>query len=349
MRYFRGCRSGFLTGFITFIVVVGCPGFMQAASSDDVVAAAKKEGVIEFYAPSTLTLPGAQALAEGVNKKYGLNIKLYYNPSGSMPKDIAKLVGLAASGVPPEWDLMCTTDAHQAPLWSKKLHQTFDYRVLGVDPKVILYDGGAVSFANQIVLPAYNRKLVAPKDIPQRWEDLLDPKWRGKLAVTDATHHLARLAAGAWGEEKTTNFVKALTKQNLMLGRLGEIYNRLLLGEVLVSVTMNDSQMHAGRHKGAPIVFAEQVTPVVAPAYIAGVPKGAKHPHVAYLFAAFLTTTEGQKIWEKTSGATSAFIPGTEAYKFAQGKKLVLMEQEQAGMIERLAVEYGKILGFGGL
>ena len=345
MRYFRGCRSRFSRGVITFLLVVGWPGFVQAASVDDVIAAAKKEGVIEFYAPSTLTLPGAQALAEGVNKKYGLNIKLNYNPSGSMPKDIAKLVGLSASGIPPEWDLMCTTDAHQAPLWSKKLHQTFDYRPLGVNPKAIQYDGGAVSFANQIVLPAYNKKLVAAKDVPQKWEDLLDPKWKGKLAVTDATHHLARLAVGAWGEEKTTNFVKALTKQNPMLGRLGETYSRLQLGEVLVSVSFIDSFIRTARNKGAPIAFADKVTPVVAPAYIAGVPKGAKHPHVAYLFAAFLATPEGQLIWGKTS-ETSAFIPGTETYKFAQGKKLVLMKQEQAETIARLSIEYGKILGF---
>ncbi len=344
MKYRQGCWSR----FAVIMVVVGWSSFVQGAPIDDVVAAAKKEGVIEFYAPSTLTLAGAQALAAGVNKKYNLNIKLNYNPSGSMPKDIAKLVGLSASGVPPEWDLMCTTEAHQAPLWHKKLHQIFDYRILGVNPKAIQYDGGAVSFANQIVLPAYNTKLVAAKDVPQRWEDLLDPKWKGKLAVTDATHHLARLAVGAWGEEKTTNFVKALTKQNLMLGRLGETYSRMQLGEVLVSVSFIDSYIRTARKKGAPIAFADKVSPVVATSYIAGVPKGAKHPNVAYLFAAFLATPEGQAIWGKT-GETSAFIPGTETYKFARGKKLVLMKPEQAETVERLSVEYAKILGFGGM
>ena len=125
-------------------------------------------------------------------------------------------------GTPPEWDLMVVTDAQHATLWLRKLHQAFDYKSIGVDPKAIMFDNGAVSFANQFVLPAYNKQLVPAKDAPKSWDDLLNPKWKGKIGVSSATHHYGRLAAGAWGEEKTTQFVKALTKQELILGRLGD-------------------------------------------------------------------------------------------------------------------------------
>ncbi len=344
MKHFRRL----LIGLVTLAVVTGGADFLYAAALDDVIAAARKEGVIEFYAPSTLTLQGAQAIAEGVNKKYGLNIKMNYSPATSMPRDVGKVVGYAATGVPPEWDLMCTTDSHQAPLWLKKLHEIYDYRALGVDPRAITYDGGAVSFAHQFVLPAYNNKLVAAKDVPKSWEDLLDPKWKGKLGVTNATHHQARLAVGPWGEEKATNYVKALVKQEPKLGLLGEVYSRMLLGEVLVAVSFIDGYIRRGAEKGAPVVFADKVSPVVVPGYIAGVPKGAKHPHVAYLFATFLTTPEGQKIWGKT-GETSVFVPGTAAHAFAQGKKLVIMTQEQSDTVDRLSKEYGKIFGFSGM
>ncbi len=320
-----------------------------AAPIDDLVAAAKKEGGFEFYAPSTLTPQGAQALNAAFNKKYGLNVKLQYNPSGNMTRDIGKIVGFAASGQPPEWDLMVVTDAHHATLWLKKLHQTFDYKSIGVDAKAVQYDNGTVNFANQFVLPAYNKQAVAAKDVPKRWEDLLDPKWKGKLGVSTATHHLGRLAAGAWGEEKTTQFVKALTKQDLILGRLGEIYNRLLLGEIVVAVSLSDSELKAETHKTAPVVFAEAVSPLIAPAYHAGVPKGGPHPKTAHLFAAYLTTPEAQKIWEKYAGQSSALIPGTPAYKYVQGKKVVYMTQDQAEAVDRLSREYGSILGFTGL
>jgi iron(III) transport system substrate-binding protein len=331
------------------LTIVVWTGSGLTAPIDDLIKGAKQEGTIEFYAPSTLTPQGAQAVAAAFNKKYGLNTKLQYSPSGNMTRDIGKVVGLGATGVPPEWDLMVVTDAHHATLWVKKMHQPFDYKSIGVDPKAIQYDNGAVSFANQFVLPAYNKKLVAEKDVPKTWEDLLNPKWKGKIGVSSATHHMARLAAGPWGEEKTTNFVKALTKQELILGRLGEIYNRLLLGEIVVAVSLADSEIKADKNKNAPVAHAEAVSPLISPAYDAGVPKNALHPKVAYLMAAYLTTPEAQKIWEKYAGQSSALIPGTSAYKYVQKKEVVYMTQDQAEMVDRLSREYGKMFGFSGL
>ena len=335
--------------YFLLLATAAATKFALAAPIDDLIKGAKQEGTIEFYAPSTLTPQGAQAVAAAFNKKYGLNVKLQYSPSGNMTRDIGKVVGLGASGVAPEWDLMVVTDAHHATLWVKKMHQPFDYKSIGVDAKAVVYDNGAVSFVNQFVLPAYNRQLVAAKDVPKSWDDLLNPKWKGKMGVSSATHHMARLAAGPWGEEKTTNFVKALTKQDLILGRLGEIYNRLLLGEIVIAVSLSDSELKSDRHKSAPVVLAESVSPLIAPAYDAGVPKNAAHPKVAHLLAAYLTTPEAQKIWEKYAGQTSALIPGTTAYKYVQKKEVVYMSQDQAEMVDRLSREYGKIYGFTGL
>ena len=334
---------------LALLVIAGSMHVGIAAPIDDLIKGAKQEGTIEFYAPSTLTPQGAQAIGAAFNKRYGLNVKLQYSPSGNMTRDIGKVVGLGASGVPPEWDLMVVTDAHHATLWVKKMHQAFDYKSIGVDAKAIQFDNGSVSFANQFVLPAYNKQLVAAKDAPKSWDDLLNPKWKGKLGVTSATHHMARLAVGSWGEEKTTNFVKALTKQELILGRLGEIYNRLLLGEIVVAVSLTDSEIKTDKNKGAPVAHAEAVTPLIAPAYHGGVPKNAPHPKVAHLMAAYLTTPEAQKLWEKYAGQSSAFIPGTAAYKYVQKKQVVYMSQDQAETVDRLSREYGKIFGFSGL
>ncbi|HEX9442554.1 MAG TPA: extracellular solute-binding protein [Candidatus Binatia bacterium] len=321
-----------------------------AAPVDDLVAAAKKEGgAFEFYAPSTLTPQGAQALTAAFNKKYGLAVKLQYSPSGNMTRDVGKLVGLAASGTPPEWDLMVVTDAHHATLWLRKLHQAFDYKTIGVDSKAVMFDNGAVSFANQFVLPAYNKQLVAAKDVPKSWDDLLSPKWKGKMGVSSAVHHYGRLAAGPWGEEKTTQFVKALTKQELILGRLGEIYSRLLLGEIVIAASLSDSELKSEKNKKAPVVFAEAVSPLIAPGYDAGVLKNAPHPKTGHLFAAYLTTPEAQKIWEQYAGQSSVLVPGTTAHKYVQGKKVVTMSQDQAETVDRMSREYGKILGFGEL
>ncbi len=283
-------RWRFNGSFITALLIV--VGSMQAASGapvDELIAGAKKEGVIELYAPSTLTPQGAQRLGEAFNKQYNLNVRLHFNPSGSMTRDVG---------------------------------------------------------TNQFVLPAYNKQLVPAQDVPRSWQDLLDPKWKGgKLGMSTATHHLARLAT-LWGESKTTEYVKLLARQEPMLGEFGTLYTRLQLGEILVTITMTDSFTHQAKVKGAPIVHAEEVTPVISPAYNAGVLKGSPHPNTGHLFSAFLTTPPAQEILQKFGGQTSAFVPGTPAYKYAQGKKVIYMKQEQAEMVDRLTTEYGKIFGF---
>ncbi|MGE5217357.1 MAG: ABC transporter substrate-binding protein [Chloroflexota bacterium] len=331
---------------IALMTVFAWGDAVRAGALDDLIAGAKKEGSIEFYGPSTLGPEGAQALAAGFNRKYGLNITLHFNASGNMTRDTGKVIGLSASGQPPEWDVMVVTDAHHGSLWLRKLHRTFDYASIGVPKNRVEYDGGTVSVANQFALPTYNKKLLPAKDVPTKWEDLLDPKWKGKLGVINSTHHFARLAAGPWGEEKTTDFVKKLAAQKPILGRAGEMAQRLIIGEVLLSATMQNSQIHEAEQSGAPLAFADKVQPVISPEYHVGVLKGAPHPNVATLFVAYMASADVQPIWKKYTGHDSAYVPGTDAYKFAQGKQVVYMKQSQAKLVDKLTREYGKILGF---
>ena len=333
------------------MIFVGCwGGAIQAqekATVDQLVAVATKEGVIEFYGPSTVTPKGMQELAAAFNKKHGLNVALNFSPAGNMVRDVSKVVTSGAAGAPPEWDLMVVTDSHHATLALRKMHQTFDYQKLGVDPKLVHYGGGSVSFANQYVIPAYNKNILPAKDIPKSWEDLLDPKWKGgKLGISVATHHFGRLAIGAWGEEKGTKYVKALAEQKPIIGNPGEVSAKLTIGEILIFVNQISEFIFRAKVEGAPQVFAEGIEPVIAPGLHAGVPKGALHPAVGHLFSAFLTTPEAQALWEKYAGLSSAFIPGTTMYKYAQGKKMVYLRDEDAAAVDRLTAEYGKVLGF---
>ena len=332
-------------GLVALAAILASAQQGSAAPVDELIAAARKEGRIEFYAASTLTPEGAQKLGEGFNKKYSLNIRLNYHPSGNMARDVGQVASLAAAGAPPEWDLMVVTDAHHATLWLRRLHQPFDYARLGVGPKSVEYDNGTVILAHGFILPAYNSKVLAVKDVPRSWEDLVDPKWKGgKLGMTTAVHQLARLAT-VWGEEKATRYVKALAGQQPVLGQPAEIYTRLQLGEILAVITLAEGFIHRAKVTGAPVVHAG-IEPVIAHASNAGVLKSARHPNVGHLFAAFLTTPEAQEIWEKYRGESSAFVPGTTAYKYAQGKKVLYMTQDKAEMVERLTTEYTKILGF---
>jgi iron(III) transport system substrate-binding protein len=332
----------FLSGIITALMLVS---HAPAAPLDDLIAAAAKEGTLNFYGPSSLKADGAQAFAQAFNKKYRSNINVIFIPSGSMTRDVGKVATQAATGAPPEWDVMVATDAHHASLWLRKLHKPFNYKSLGVDEKLIDHDSSAISFVHQYIVPAYNNKMVSSQDVPKSWEDLLNPKWKGKLGVTTATHHLGRLATGPWGEEKTTAYVKALAQQNPVVGQLGPTYTRLQLGEILVAFTLTDSYIFLAKQTGAPVAAAEEVQPVIAPSYHVGVLKGARHPNAAHLFAVFMTAPEAQQLWERESGVSSALIPGTAYYQRAKGKQMIYMSKEQEEKVNLLAKKYGNILG----
>ncbi|MBI3000815.1 MAG: ABC transporter substrate-binding protein [Deltaproteobacteria bacterium] len=332
---------------LAIFVFLGWAETVVAAGIDQLVALAKKEGAVEFLAPSSWPPNGVEMIAEAFNKKYGLNLRVGRHFSQQMAQDVSKVMTRAATGVGQEWDVIVVTDAHHAILSLKKLHQSYDYKALGVNPKMVHYGNGTVSIANQLVQPAYNKKVLPARDVPANWEDLLDPKWKGgKIGVSVATHHFARLSVGAWGVEKGNKYVEALAKLEPNLGTLGQLYTRLQIGEVLVSSMLLNGLVYDAEKRGAPIVFAEKVEPVIAPAYHAGVPKGAAHPNAGHLLAVFLTTPEGQDLMEKYTGYTSALVPGTRAYKYVQGKKVLYMADDQAEIIDKLANDYTRILGF---
>jgi len=333
---------------VALFAVAGVTTLARAASTEELVAAAKKEGALNFYFPGNLTPNGAKLLSEAFKKKYGLpNIRTNYSPSGGISRDVGMLISKAATGMAPEWDVMTIPDTFTGRLFGRKMLVPFDYANIGVDPEAVHYNKHGVAIYTAFALPAYNKKLVAAKDAPKKWEDILDPKWKGKkIGQSTLTHHYARLAVTDWGEERTLKFVEALSKQDLILGRVAEIYSRLELGEVQIAATLTDTHIHRAKVTGAPLVFAKGPSPTVGYTVQASVLKGARHPNIGHLFISFLTTIEAQRILEKDVGHSLHLIPGTGAYNYVKNNKVVFMTDKDARTVGKLQREYGQVLGF---
>src|SRR5581483_5629756 len=314
---------------------------------DTMIQAAAQEGTLELYTPSSLEKTGAAEIVDAFNRRYGLNVEFNYTPSGSMTRDAARVVTEISAGQPPTWDVMLVTDAHYATLYNNGALEKVDWASLGVgDPKVITYDGTTLNFATQFVAPAYNPNVVSADQAPKDWNDLLDPRWRGRIGVSTATHHWARLGQ-VWGDERTTRFMEDLNAQQPTLGRLPELYTRLTLGEIAVYASTTDSYANEAKQTGAPFVFVESVKPIVATNYSVGVLKGVKRPNLAKLFAVFMTTPEAQALWDKHQGQTSMFIPGTPAYQYVQGKEVVALDAKFASdQLEAPTEKYGRLVGY---
>jgi len=318
-----------------------------AGGLQPIIDGARKEGGLNLYASPTIGPDGVRAIKDTLNSRYGVNLDVKFSPAGSMIRDVAKVVTELATGSPPTWDLMLVTDAHYAVLFKNDALEQVDWvGTLGVEPRSLFYEARAVALVTQFVAPAYNKQLIPSAEAPKGWEALLDSRWKGKIGVASSTHHWARLSQ-AWGEDRTTRFVEALAKQNVVRGQVAETYTRLQLGEILLAATMVDDFILEAKKRGAPVVFIENPDPVIATHFMGAPLRRARSRNAATLLTAFLVSPEGQALWAKFTGQTSMYIKGTPAHEFVQKRNVVALEARFAEtQLENLTNKYGRLLGF---
>ncbi len=282
-----------------------------AVTLESVVAAAKAEGQLNGAGPSSLGEDGFGKILAGVNRKFGLSLQGSYSSSGNLPDIVAKVLTERAAGGKTTWDAAILNDSFMSTLVQSDSIETNPYKELfNIPPAAVSYDGRAVSFANQLVLPVVNSKLVAPADAPKRWEDVLDPKWKNKIGVHIAIHHIVRLSQ-VWGDDKATDFAKKLAAQNPKLGLINETFQSLVLGQTLLSFTQTNSQVDPAIVKGTPVAWCAEVRPAIAPTYHVGALKGARNPNAGMLLAAFMTDPSVLDVWGQAMGKQSILDSST--------------------------------------
>jgi len=168
-----------------------------------------------------------------------------------------------------------------------------------------------VGFSAHVI--AYNPSLVPKDRIPRKWEDCLDPYWKGKFAVDTRPKTFAGLAI-LWGEEKTLQYVKRL-KENQPIWKRGqtEALTQLAAGEFPMICGSYYQSLHRilRRDPKAKVAasFASPVSVGIGEALV--VFKGAENPNAAALLTGWLASPEGQSGYDKI-GRGSAFTEGGE-------------------------------------
>ena len=134
------------------------------------------------------------------------------------------------------------------------------------------------------------------KEPPKTWQDLLQPRWKGKLAVEDTDEAWLITFYKAWGEAKAKDYFTRLGKQDLKIVHAHSVLGQMLIsGEVAATPTQYLHQAIADKKSGAPIDFVIMDPMVDSPSGI-GLLKNAPHPHAAMLYIDFVTSKEGQAL-----------------------------------------------------
>jgi ABC-type Fe3+ transport system substrate-binding protein len=147
----------------------------------------------------------------------------------------------------------------------------------------------------------YNTKQVSAQDAPKTYDDLLDPKWKGKMAWTVGTASAAPLFITnlrvAWGEEKAIDYLKKLAHQNVInygSGTARSLVDRVMAGEYAIALQIYAHHPLISAQKGAPVA-ARMLAPTVSTSGTIVIPKGSKNMHAALLLVDFILSKEGQK------------------------------------------------------
>jgi len=157
---------------------------------------------------------------------------------------------------------------------------------------------------------AYNTKDVSKAQAPKTYEDLLNPKWKGKMAWSTSATSGGPLFLGnlinAWGSDKANAYIDKLAGQNIAnLDVSGnEVIDQVVSGQEPMALEVFNDQVEVAKAQGAPIDWVP-LQPVTAQISRISLVKDAPDPYAAMLFLDFMFSDAGQKVIQ-ASGAIPA-------------------------------------------
>lgn len=254
------------------------------------VEGAKKEGEMLWYTNSGIE--NATRYIQAFKKRYPfINANFWRSKTRQVTQ---RIVSEANAGrhlvdvIKPSMDLLPI-------LLDKNLIGRYDTplrAVYAADAKSAFYTN--MNYAFRVF--AFNPRKLSGKDAPKSWEDLLQPKWKGEILFDESSLEEVMALLGAWGKEKTVNYLTKLSQQQLLL-RVGRdtTTQMMMAGEAHMAVTTYAYNNESLRAKNAPIDWvAEDLIPTLM--YPLTMARNAPHPYSAALFYDFLISEEGQRL-----------------------------------------------------
>ena len=140
-----------------------------------------------------------------------------------------------------------------------------------------------------IFVQAYNTKLVRKDELPKTYRDLLNPRWKGRLAVEAEDYDWFAQVVLGLGEAQGLKLFRDIVATNGISVRRGHsvLNNLIVAGEIPLGLSSYGFLAEQAKVKGAPIDWFV-IPPLMARPTAAGVSRYAPQPHAAVLFYDFL-------------------------------------------------------------
>ena len=272
------------------------PGTFEGADRDArLLAGAKKEGELLIYTSAQADDIGP--VAKAFEQKYGLKVTMWR--AGS--EKVLQRAVAEAKGNRHTVDLMETNGPELEMLHREGLAQAVKSPHLAdIIPAAKQPHGEWVGTRLNVFALAYNTKAVKKEELPKSFDDLAQPRWKGRLGIeADDSEWLAGVLAQI-GEQKGVELFRDIVQKNGISVRRGHtlLTNLVASGEVPLALTVYNYKAEQLKSQGAPIDWFA-IGKAVARPNGAAVMKRAPHPHAAVLFYDFELSEEGQRILVK--------------------------------------------------
>lgn len=308
MRYGFKTLTAIICGLLAGAVVAP-----QARAADAaMIEAAKKEGQVVWY--TTLIVNQAiRPLKQAFEAKYP-GVKLEFSRANDGPTALKILNEARAGQVQADiFDgLYNMVVLNRAGLVTPYKVPNFDKYPADLKDN----DGNWIAILLYVFTPGINTSMVPKDQAPKTYQDLLDPKWKGKMAWNPSSIAGAPGFVGSvlmsMGEQKGMEYLKTLSQQKIVNVEASSraILDQVIAGEYPIGLMMFNHHTVISAAKGAPSTWLK-VEPVPVALDAISLVKNARHPNAAKLLMEFLTSEDGQRVIQKATYLPA--LPGIPA------------------------------------
>lgn len=245
-----------------------------------ILAGAKREGEVTVY--TSLTAGTAAKVKADFERRFGVRINLWRASS----ENILQRVTTEARAGRADFDVVETNGPEMEAIQREGLLQRIDSPYFkDLIPQALLPHREWVATRLNLFVQCYNTRLVKAGEVPRTFTDLLDPRWKGQLAIEANDADWFQAVVQDMGEAKGLEFFRRLVATNGLSVRKGHALLAELVtsGEIAFSLTCYSFKVDQDKKAGAPIDWTS-FGPLLARPNGGGISRKAKHPHAALLF-----------------------------------------------------------------
>jgi len=307
MQAFRSSVALFL--FALVFVALSAREPARAAEIDPaLVAAAKREGRVTFYTPLIVDQI-VRPLTAAFRAKYGIQVDYLRMDSNQVVLKVLNEYRARRAVA----DVVTTSLGIQGLIASKALRPFQSVSAAELPAHYKDPNGYWASLRLHVFGPAVNTNLVKEADRPKTFDDLLDPKWAGKMVwrrnnMTGSTGFIANVLATR-GEQQGMEYLRKLARQRVITVSISDraLLDQVIAGEYAMAIAMTNHNIEISRHEGAPIAWIP-LEPALMTSEQIGLTTLGPHPNAGMLFVEYALSREGQTVFQK-----SGYIPSHPA------------------------------------